>query len=103
MWDCDAIVEQRIVDAIARGELDDLPGAGKRLELDDDMLLFPELRLVHRILKNAGYAPEEVELRRQIGELERLLDELDERAARVHAIQRLAFLRARLAQRQGKY
>ena len=54
------IAEQRIVEAIAKGELDELPGAGRPLELDDDTLVPEELRVAHRILKNAGVAPPEV-------------------------------------------
>jgi hypothetical protein len=54
------LAERRIGEAVANGELDDLPGAGKPLELDDDALVPEELRMAHRILRNAGYAPEEV-------------------------------------------
>ena len=54
------IAEQRIAEAIANGELDDLPGAGKALDLDDNALVPEELRVAHRILKNAGVAPPEV-------------------------------------------
>ncbi len=56
----DFIAEQRIAEAVANGELDALPGAGKALELDDDALVPEELRVAHRILKNAGVAPPEV-------------------------------------------
>ncbi len=60
------IGERKIEEAIARGELDDLPGAGRPLELDDgDPLLPPELRMALRILRNAGMrAPEP---RRELG------------------------------------
>ena len=54
------IAERRIGEAVANGELDNLPGAGKPLALDDDALVPEEWRMAHRILKNAGYAPEEV-------------------------------------------
>jgi len=57
----DFIAEQRIAEAIANGDLDDLPGSGKPLELDDDSLLPEELRLAYRILKNAGFVPPEIE------------------------------------------
>ena len=56
----DLIAERRIEEAIANGELDDLPGAGKPLALDDDALVPEDLRMAYRILKNAGYVPEEV-------------------------------------------
>lgn len=55
------IAEQKIAEAIARGELDALPGAGRPLELDDDRLVPEELRVAYRILKNAGCVPPELE------------------------------------------
>lgn len=66
----DALVERRIAEAIARGEFDDLPGAGRPLALDDDALAPEEVRVAHRILKNAGFIPPELE---QIAEVNRLL------------------------------
>ena len=65
----DALVEARIERAIEHGELAGLPGQGRPIALDDDACVAPELRLAHRILKNAGYVPEEVELRREITSL----------------------------------
>ncbi|MBV8046887.1 MAG: DUF1992 domain-containing protein [Paludibacterium sp.] len=65
----DILAEQRIVDAIARGEFDHLPGAGQPLELDDNPLIPPEMRMVNRILKNAGVTPRDVSLRKEIAEL----------------------------------
>jgi hypothetical protein len=47
--------------AIERGELDNLPHHGEPLNLDEDRDVPPELRMTHRILKNAGYVPAEVE------------------------------------------
>ena len=94
----DRIAEQRIAEALARGELDDLPGAGRPLARDDDALVPEDLRLAYRILKNAGFVPPEVEARRRIAELERLLYDgaaLDE-TARARAAKKLALLRTRL-------
>ena len=68
----DLIAEQKIAEAIARGELDHLPGAGRPLDLDDDALIPEELRLAHRILRNAGYVPPEVETLNEIARLERI-------------------------------
>ena len=50
----DLIAERKIAEAISRGELDNLPGAGQPLELDDDALVPEDLRIAVRILKNAG-------------------------------------------------
>jgi len=66
----DALVERRIQSAIARGEFDDLPGAGRPLALDDDALVPEELRVAYRLLKNAGDVPPELA---QIAEVNQLL------------------------------
>jgi hypothetical protein len=55
------IAERKIVEALERGELSNLPGEGRPLVLDDDALVPEELRAAYRILKNAGYVPPEVE------------------------------------------
>ena len=96
----DALVEARIERAIERGELAGLPGQGRPIALDDDACVAPELRLAHRILKNAGYVPEEVELRREITSLAALID-ATEGTERARAIARHDWLRARLALRGG--
>ena len=62
----DRIAEARLQEAVERGELDDNPLAGKPLVLDDDVGVAPELRAAYRILKNAGYVPEELELRKSV-------------------------------------
>jgi hypothetical protein len=88
----ESLVEQRIAEAQERGELDDLPGTGAPLELDDDRLVPEELRVAYRVLKNAGYVPPEVEVLRDIHDLERALareEAADERArllARMNAL-----------------
>lgn len=100
----DWVAEQKIAEALARGELDDLPGAGRRLALDDDALVPEDLRLAYRILKNAGFVPPEVEARREIAALERLLYDgaaLDE-TARARATKKLALLRTRLEPRYAE-
>ncbi|MEJ5211791.1 MAG: DnaJ family domain-containing protein, partial [Burkholderiales bacterium] len=67
------LVEQRIEAAMAAGEFDALPGAGRPLDLTDDALVPPELRMAWRILKNAGYIPPEVEALRDVAQLEQAL------------------------------
>ena len=66
----DALVEQRIAAAAARGEFDDLPGAGVPLALDDDVLVPQEVRVANRILKNAGFVPPAVEQLRALRDLQ---------------------------------
>jgi len=91
------LAERKIEEAIARGELADLPGAGRPLELDDDALVPEDLRLAYRILKNAGYVPPEVQTLNRIAELERFIarDELDADAM-AKGVRKLALLKTRV-------
>jgi len=91
----DAIAERRILQAIARGELDDLPGSGRPLTLGDDALVPEEARVANRILKNAGFVPAEILERREIARLEALLPGLDA-SGRARTLAKLAVLRAHL-------
>lgn len=97
VWLIDEIAERRIAEAIERGELDGVGPRG-RIELDDDALVPEEMRLALRVLRNAGWLPEEVRLRREIADVEALLATLAP-AERDRAGRRLALLRTRLAAR----
>lgn len=98
----DALVEERIQDAMRRGEFDDLPGAGKPLELDDDRLVPEEVRAAYRVLKNAGFIPPEVLDRVEIAKLEALLPSLPEGAERSRALGKLALLQTRLGSERAR-
>jgi len=91
----DAIAERKIAEAIARGELNDLPGEGKPLELDDDTNVPEDLRVAYRILKNAGFVPPEVESLREIGQLEQLVAAQDVQSPqKAKLLRKIALLRA---------
>lgn len=64
MWLIDQWAERHIQDALQSGELDNLPGQGHPLCLEDDSQVPAELRTGYRLLKNAGYLPPELQLRR---------------------------------------
>jgi hypothetical protein len=70
--DFSKIAEDKIKDAIKKNDLDNLPGMGQPLELKDD---FPgmseEWKMAYRVLKNAGYSPEDV--KKEIFRIEELL------------------------------
>jgi Domain of unknown function (DUF1992) len=72
----DRIVEAIIQDAMERGEFEDLPGKGKPIDLTGYFDTPEEVRLAHSILKNAGMAPREVDLLKEIGELRQILSAL---------------------------
>ena len=92
------LAEARIREAAERGEFDDLAGAGRPLELDDDRMVPPELRMAYRILKNANCLPPELDTRREIREIEDLLRHVDDTTGEQQrrAQRRLLALRLRL-------
>ena len=89
----DFLVEQKLLEAVSRGEFDDLPGAGRPLNLDDDPLIPEDLRLAYRILKNAGFVPPEVEALNEIAALERVA------IGDAKAVKKVALLKARIEPR----
>ncbi len=94
------IAEERIKQAIKDGEFDDLKGKGKPLELKEDPFVPEELRLAYKILKNAGFLPPELELRKEIATLEELLENSTEKELKDYhrATKRLNFLIMKLNQ-----
>ncbi len=90
------LAEERIQEAVKRGELDNLPGSGKPLELEDDSHLSPELRMAYKLLKNAGYTPPELDLRNEITRVEDLLAKAPDEKSRYQAMKRLNFLTLKL-------
>jgi len=67
-------IDEKIEEAIAKGEFDNLPGKGKPLDLDAYFATPENLRMGYSILKNANIIPEEIELLRQIEALKKSLD-----------------------------
>ena len=98
----DWIAEQRIEEAIKRGELDNLPGAGRPLALDDDALVPPELRIAYRMLRNAGCVPPELEQRKEAASLRKLIEAATDERERGRAAARLALLEMRLEARGAR-
>lgn len=92
----DQIVEERIQAALARGDLDHLPGTGRPLQLDDDRMVPEHLRMGMRVLKNAGMVPPEIESLREAHALGRLLQTAENRDEQDHAQRRLLMLLYRL-------
>lgn len=69
------IAEQRIREAMEQGCFDNVPGAGKPLQLEDQSHIPPELRMAYTVLRNAGYVPQEVEDRKEAYSLAELLSQ----------------------------
>ena len=62
----ETLVEKKIREAMEAGEFDDLPGKGQPLDLRENPFEDPDLRMVHRLLRNAGFAPAWIEERKDI-------------------------------------
>jgi len=103
----DLVIEEKIRAAIRDGAFDNLPGAGKPLDFDDDRLVPEDLRMAYRILKNAGFVPPELEARKEAADLRRLIaagtgaEGAGDDAARRKAITRLALIETALEARGG--
>jgi hypothetical protein len=65
----ESAIDQMIKDAIARGDFDDLPGAGKPLDLTAYFSTPEDVRMGYSILKSNDFVPEEIERMREITEL----------------------------------
>ena len=80
-------VSEQIEEAMERGEFRNLPGKGKPLKLDTNPFLTPQVRMANRLLKENGFAPRWIELKKEIkqekGQLERLLINLKSRRERL--------------------
>lgn len=76
---------------MANGAMDNLANAGRPLNLEEDIHVPQELRMAYRVLKNAGIAPKELELRKDIVSLRDMLDALDDDRERMRTIRELNF------------
>lgn len=95
------IIESRIKKAQEEGAFDDLPGAGKPLCFEDDGHVPEDLRLAHKILKNADCLPPEMMLRKEIRTTEELLEGITDTAKKHKTLKRLNFLIMKLNSMRG--
>ena len=95
----DKIAESKIKSALDRGDLDNLPGTGKPLVLDDNSHIPADLRAGYRILKNAGFLPPELTLLAEIRQIEILLSTADCDSERKRLVIKAGLLRAKLTTR----
>lgn len=60
------LVEERIQSAMEKGAFDNLPGKGRPLQLDFNPYVRPELRLAYKVLADANFAPDWIELDKRV-------------------------------------
>jgi DnaJ family protein C protein 28 len=62
----DSLVERRIREAQEQGLFDDLPGKGKPLDLSENPFLDSSWRMAFKLLQDHGFAPDWIELDKEI-------------------------------------
>jgi hypothetical protein len=90
------IAEEKIREAQAKGEFDNLPGKGKPLNLNEDNHVPEELKIAYKILKNSGYIPPELELQKEINTTLDLLKHCTDEREKYKKIQKLNLLITRM-------
>lgn len=85
------IAERRITEAMENGEFDNLKGKGRPIRFEDETWIPEDLRIVYRILKNAGFIPPELELRKEIINIATLLNTIDDDKERLKKLRELNF------------
>ena len=89
--------EQRIREALAQGEFDNLPNAGQPLNLDEYFSAPADLRMAYSLLKNANCKPLEVELLNEISRLQQAIAEAGDPARKQELERTLANHQTELA------
>lgn len=92
----DSIVEKKIREAQESGKFDNLQGHGKPLDLDDDNHIPEDLRLSHKILKNAGCVPQELEINLEIRRMEDLIADMSDVTDKYRAMKKLNVLKQKM-------
>ena len=99
-------VDEKIKEAIATGEFDNLPGKGKPLDLEAYFATPEHLRMGYSILKSANIIPEEMELLRQIESLKKSLDssttQIDKKTLRQQLSEKFTNLNLRMEYNKRK-
>ena len=85
----ESAIEQKIREAMERGEFDNLPGKGKRLNLEAYFNTPEDLRMAYSILKSNDFVPEEVEILKEIDGLQTQLSSTTGEAEKAALIKRI--------------
>ena len=86
------IAEQRIAKAIEDGTLKTDGWKNRPLPLDNDSFVPDDLKMAYKILKNSGYVPPEIEIRKEIQNIEDLIIKTEDSHQRVKQMKKLDVL-----------
>lgn len=96
------IAERRISQAIEDGSLSFEKWKNKPLPEDDDPLVPDDLKMAYKILKNAGYLPPEIEMKKEIRQMEELIAATEDEHVRLRQMKKLNLLLIKMdAMRKG--
>lgn len=95
------IADRKISEAIQKGQLDIEAWRNKPLPMTHDNMVPDELRMAYKILKNAGYLPPEIETKKEIQQIEDLLETCEDERIRIKQIKKLNFLVLKLNTMKG--
>ena len=87
------IAQRRIDEAAAKGQLSGLPGEGR--PLDPDALRENSDDVLHRMMADAGFLPEEFQLRKEVEANRAILAQIEDPAERAQLQRRIALLELR--------
>lgn len=97
------IAERRIEEYFQRDDIQDLSHwKNKPLPVEDMSNVPSDLRMAYKILKNAGYVPEEVALQKEIARTEDLLAHCRDEKEKLKQLKKLSFLQFKLECRTGR-
>jgi hypothetical protein len=80
----ESAIEQKIREAMERGEFDNLAGKGKPIDLTAYFNTPEDLRMAYSMLRSNEFVPHEVELMREIATLHEELKQTEDDAERAH-------------------
>ena len=90
------IAERKIMEALEKGEFDNLPGKGEPLAIEDISNIPEDLRLAYRILKNADCLPPELQLKKEIRQMEDMLENIPDEKEKYRQIKKINYKIMRL-------
>ena len=90
------IAERKIKEALEKGEFNNLPGKGEPLAIEDISNIPEDLRLAYRILKNADCLPPELQLKKEIRQMEDMLENIPDEKEKYRQIKKINYKIMRL-------
>ena len=96
------LAEQKISQAMANSDLNSPNWKNKPLPLDDEHWIPDDLKMAYKILKNAGFVPPEIEVRKEIGRLEQLIATTEDEHLRIKQMQKLNVLMMKIESSRGR-